>query len=90
MDRKQFSVATFNLFNLQDAGKAMYGHAVWTEDQFRNKAWWIAWQLETLEPDIVGLQELWSKTALEKVWPAVARNSGSGTTCSPSLPPATP
>ena len=67
MDRKQFSVATFNLFNLQDAGKAMYGDAVWTEDQFRNKAWWIAWQLETLEPDIVGLQELWSKTALEKV-----------------------
>jgi predicted extracellular nuclease len=67
MERKGFSVATFNLFNLQDAGKDMYGAAVWTEEQFKAKAWWTAWQLETLDPDIVGLQEPWSKTALEKV-----------------------
>lgn len=67
MERERFSVATFNLFNLQDAGKEMYHGAAWTEDQFKNKAWWTAWQLETLNPDVVGLQELWSKTALEKV-----------------------
>ncbi|MHC9290977.1 endonuclease/exonuclease/phosphatase family protein [Mycobacterium sp. LTG2003] len=67
MDLKRFSVATFNLFNLQDAGKEMHRGAVWTDEQFKNKAWWTAWQLETLNPDIVGLQELWSKTALEKV-----------------------
>ncbi|MFN3003145.1 endonuclease/exonuclease/phosphatase family protein [Mycolicibacterium wolinskyi] len=67
MDLKRFSVATFNLFNLQDAGKEMHHGAVWTDEQFKKKAWWTAWQLETLDPDIVGLQELWSKTALEKV-----------------------
>ncbi|TXI61641.1 MULTISPECIES: endonuclease/exonuclease/phosphatase family protein [Mycolicibacterium] len=67
MELERFSVATFNLFNLQDAGKEMYHGAAWTEDQFKNKAWWTAWQLETLNPDVVGLQELWSKTALEKV-----------------------
>lgn len=67
MDLKRFSVATFNLFNLQDAGREMHRGAAWTEQQFEKKAWWTAWQLETLNPDIVGLQELWSKTALEKV-----------------------
>lgn len=67
MDLKRFSVATFNLFNLQDAGKEMYHGAAWTDEQFEKKAWWTAWQLETLNPDVVGLQELWSKTALQKV-----------------------
>lgn len=67
MGLQRFSVATFNLFNLQDAGKDMHRGAAWTEEQFEKKVWWTAWQLETLNPDIVGLQELWSKTALEKV-----------------------
>ena len=67
MDLKRFSVATFNLFNLQDPGKEMYRGEPWTDEQFKNKAWWTAWQLETLDPDIVGLQELWSKTALDRV-----------------------
>lgn len=67
MDLKRFSVATFNLFNLQEAGRQMYHGAAWTEEQFQKKAWWTAWQLETLKPDVVGLQELWSKSALDRV-----------------------
>lgn len=37
MSLKRFSVATFNLFNLQDAGKEMHRGAAWTEEQFEKK-----------------------------------------------------
>ena len=66
MDRENFSVATFNLFNWQEPGKPMnVGQTPWTPDEFKLKVQWTAWQLTTLNPDIVGLQELWSKKALE-------------------------
>jgi hypothetical protein len=68
MDLEQFSVATFNLYNLQDPGKKLYTQDGWTEKQFADKVNWTVFQLVTLGlPDIVGLQELWSKTALERV-----------------------
>lgn len=69
MNLKAFSVATFNLFNLQDPGKAMNsGQTPWTPEEFLLKMQWTVWQLGVvLKPDIVGLQELWSKTALDAV-----------------------
>jgi endonuclease/exonuclease/phosphatase family metal-dependent hydrolase len=68
MDRKEFSVATFNLFNFQEPNKPMNpGQKKWTEDEFKLKVQWTVWQLVTLDPDIVGLQELWSKKALDAV-----------------------
>ena len=68
MNREDFSVATFNLFNLQEPGKPMNeGQTPWTPKQFELKIQWTVWQLTTLNPDIVGLQELWSKKALDAV-----------------------
>ncbi len=67
MARERFSVATFNLYNLQEPGKPMNQGQTWTDEEFDVKIKWIAWQLGTLDADIVGLQELWSKTALEAV-----------------------
>ncbi|HSE71050.1 MAG TPA: endonuclease/exonuclease/phosphatase family protein [Nocardioidaceae bacterium] len=66
MDR--FSVATFNLYNLQLPGLAMNpGQRPWTEDEFEAKLLWIGEQLRTLDADIVGLQELWHRDALSEV-----------------------
>lgn len=69
MQLDKFSVATFNLFNLQDPGKDMNPRQrPWTKKQFGDKANWTVFQLMMLEmPDIVGLQELWSKAALGRV-----------------------
>jgi hypothetical protein len=68
MNLKEFSVATFNLFNLQDPGKPMNrGQTPWTETEFKLKVQWTVWQLTTIKPDVVGLQELWSKKALDAV-----------------------
>jgi hypothetical protein len=66
--RARFSVATFNLYNLQLPGVKMNpGQKVWTEAEFAMKVDWIARQLTILDPDLVGLQELWSREAMERV-----------------------
>ena len=67
MDRKQFSVATFNLYNLQEPGRPMNQGQTWSDDEFDVKIKWTAWQLAVLDADVVGVQELWSKAALEAV-----------------------
>jgi endonuclease/exonuclease/phosphatase family metal-dependent hydrolase len=68
VSRDRFSVATFNLYNLQLPGDAMNpGQHPWTDDEFARKVEWIAEQLAVLDADIVGLQELWSAEAMERV-----------------------
>ena len=68
MSRDRFSVATFNLYNLQLPGVAMNpGQKPWTGEEFARKVAWTARQLGTVDADIVGLQELWSGEAMERV-----------------------
>lgn len=68
MDLDTFSVATFNLYNLQLPGAPMNpGQRVWTEVEFERKAAWTRSQLTGIDADVVGLQELWSREAMERV-----------------------
>jgi endonuclease/exonuclease/phosphatase family metal-dependent hydrolase len=68
VDRDRFSVATFNLFNLQLPGARLNpGQKPWTKTEFARKRSWIRRQLAELDADIVGLQELWSREAMEEV-----------------------
>ena len=68
MNRARFSVATFNLYNLQLPGDSMNpGQTPWTDEEFARKVEWIAQQLTVLDADVVGLQELWSREAMERV-----------------------
>lgn len=68
MARDRFSVATFNLYNLQLPGERMNpGQKPWTDAEFDLKIKWTAWQLTTLDADIVGVQELWNSKALDAV-----------------------
>jgi endonuclease/exonuclease/phosphatase family metal-dependent hydrolase len=68
VNRDRFSVATFNLYNLQLPGRAMNpGQQKWTEEEFAAKVAWIGGQLRSIDADIVGLQELWSHEAMERV-----------------------
>src|SRR5918999_3197751 len=68
MNLDRFSVATFNLFNLQLPGRPLNpGQKPWTEAEFADKVSWTAEQLDVLDADIVGLQELWSREAMERV-----------------------
>ena len=83
MSRERFSVATFNLYNLQLPGKRMNpGQHRWTEDEFATKIAWIAQQLHAIDADIVGLQELWSREAMVRV----LENSGIARATRPRRP----
>ncbi|MEU9805865.1 endonuclease/exonuclease/phosphatase family protein [Mycobacterium sp. NPDC050853] len=68
MVRTTFSVATFNMYNLQDAKAKLYATTKpWTPEEFKRKTEWAAWQLGTVGADVIGMQEVWSKSALEAV-----------------------
>lgn len=65
MSLDHFSVATFNLYNLQLAGRRMNPRqAPWTPQQYRRKLDWTGRQLKELDADVVGLQELWHADAM--------------------------
>lgn len=61
---KQLSIATFNLLNFHEAGGLVYGRAMYTEDTYAQKAAWIGSQLQRMDADLVGFQEVWSAKAL--------------------------
>jgi endonuclease/exonuclease/phosphatase family metal-dependent hydrolase len=68
MNLERFSVATFNLYNLQLPGLPMNDNQdPWTKDEFKAKVAWTSEQLHNIDADIVGLQELWNSEALEQV-----------------------
>ena len=68
MDHEQFSVATFNLYNFQLPGQHMNPfQKPWTKDEFNHKVSWVARMLDTIDADVIGLQELWNAEAMETV-----------------------
>jgi predicted extracellular nuclease len=68
MDHDRFSVATFNLYNFQLPGLAMNPfQQPWTQAEFDHKVDWVARMLETIDADVIGLQELWHAEAMEQV-----------------------
>ena len=62
--RNQFAVATFNLLNFHDPQTPFYDKEGYTLAQYNQKCDWIAHQLDNLDADIVGFQEVWSEKAL--------------------------
>jgi hypothetical protein len=67
MNLKQLSVATFNLFNLNEPGHPVYtDRNGWTQAEYDLKIAWTARQLQGLKSDVFGFQELWHAAALER------------------------
>src|SRR6478752_7781754 len=63
-----FSVATFNLCNLQRPGQQMFGEFAWTPTQYQRKVGWIAEQINAQPATLIALQEVWSEPALQDVF----------------------
>ncbi|MEC5398691.1 endonuclease/exonuclease/phosphatase family protein [Uliginosibacterium sp. H1] len=71
MNLKELSIATFNLYNLNEAGLALYTNPEgWTPQQYELKINWIARQLHTLKSTVFGFQELWHAESLKKAFVA--------------------
>lgn len=59
-----FRIANFNVENLIEPDTRYYDRLILTQDEYDAKANWIASVLNRVKPDIVGVQEVWSKEAL--------------------------
>jgi predicted extracellular nuclease len=65
--QKSFKVGTFNLLNLVLPGVTYYEKNKYSPEVYQKKKTWISRQLENMEADIVGFQELFHKEALQEI-----------------------
>ena len=67
MKLKQLSIATFNLYNLNEPGVALYADRDgWSQAEYELKIAWTARQLKILKSDVFGFQELWHESSLTR------------------------
>ncbi|OVZ58828.1 nuclease [Pigmentiphaga sp. NML080357] len=66
MKLTRLSIATFNLYNLNEPGRRIYTGEGWSEEQYALKIDWTASQLKLLEADVFGFQELWHADSLAR------------------------
>lgn len=62
-----FNIGSFNVLNLVSPGRKFYGNREYSRHEFERKTSWIASQIETMDADILGLQEVFHTEALEEV-----------------------
>ncbi|WP_299151982.1 endonuclease/exonuclease/phosphatase family protein [uncultured Tateyamaria sp.] len=67
MGARDISFASFNLLNLQLPGDAIYGDRDgWDQGIYQRKIDYTAATMALLDADVIGIQELWAKEALEQ------------------------
>lgn len=65
MNLRTLNVATFNLYNLNEPGLALYSDRDgWTADEYAKKIARTSRQLTRLNADVYGFQELWHQVSL--------------------------
>lgn len=64
MKLSRLSIATFNLFNLNEPGRRIYTGDGWSQEQYDKKIDWTASQVRLLDADVFGFQELWHADSL--------------------------
>lgn len=66
--QQEFRFATFNVCNLALPGMRFYDSlAPYTPEEYESKITWIAQQLDILDADVIGFQEIFSQAALKDV-----------------------
>jgi endonuclease/exonuclease/phosphatase family metal-dependent hydrolase len=75
MSRKHIKVGTFNLYNLALPGERYYNRTCRHND-FTRKVEWSASQLNRMDADIIGFQEVFHQEALQQVLDATGRYEG--------------
>jgi predicted extracellular nuclease len=64
--QQEIRFATFNAFNLAPAGAKLYDNLLpYTEEEFDAKIDWTARQIDLLDADVIGFQEIFSQAALK-------------------------
>ena len=68
-----FRIANFNVENLILPDIRFYDRMILTREEYEAKANWSASIINRIEPDIIGIQELWTSEALADVLEPLAR-----------------
>ena len=63
----RFTIASFNVKNLIGADQEYYQFQKYTPEEYAWKADWLSEQLQTMDADIVGFQEIFDEAALRDV-----------------------
>ncbi len=65
--QQEIRFATFNVFNLAPPGKQLYDNLLpSTTDEYEAKLNWTARQIDLLDADVIGFQEIFSQAALRE------------------------
>ena len=65
--RDQIKVATFNLYNLILPQTPFYNNRQYSQEDYQKKKTWINRQLQAMDADIIGVQEVFQEQALRDV-----------------------
>jgi predicted extracellular nuclease len=65
MSRNSLKVGTFNLLNLVSPGFTFYGRESYDKDTYQKKIGWIGNQIDQMDADIIGFQEVFHDDALK-------------------------
>lgn len=63
--KNSLKVGTFNVYNLNLPNVVYYNNQKYTPEVYEKKIRWIGNQLDRMQADLVGFQEVWKKAALE-------------------------
>ena len=74
---REFKIGSFNLFNLLLPNKPFYGRGGYSRDDYDRKTDWTAAQLDRMQADIVGFQEIFHQEALADVLKKSSKLRGS-------------
>jgi len=67
MNLTRMSIGTFNLYNLNEPGMAIYTDSNgWTQAEYDRKIDWTQRTIRQLRPDIFGFQELWHEASITR------------------------
>ncbi|MEF2550573.1 endonuclease/exonuclease/phosphatase family protein [Aurantimonas sp. A2-1-M11] len=66
MPTERFTIATFNLRNLNEPGLAMYGRDGWSQEEYDRKIAFTSTMMAMLPADIWAFQELWHGASLDR------------------------
>lgn len=73
---KNIRVGSFNVFNLVRQGTSYYSRPPYSPSEFSEKTMWIGRQLDDMEAEIVGFQEVFHKDALRTALERSSRFAG--------------
>ena len=74
--RKLLSLATCNLYNINEPGLAMYrDRSGWSQEEYDKKVDWLARIVQVVDADVWGFQELWHRKSIVNVFKKAKLNS---------------